>query len=205
MPGPALILGEDERHERWRARQAVASDLARCRARRSSGLASPPLAASLMPDECGRRSNRAHVFGRTLTEKRRSDQRQESAQRGAGVDAETFRRIRSPTREAHCRPLDPRLASLRSRVVVIPENPKTGALTQRRLWVSPFAPSITMLKSLFCFPFVSFVSPNAFVSSQQRFLAPLSAWHLCPPASPESPHFIPCQKRRPRANSADRV
>ena len=45
-----------------------------------------------------------------------------------------------PTRGAHCRPLDPRLASLRSGVVMILENPKIRALTQRRLWVSPFPP-----------------------------------------------------------------
>lgn len=42
-----------------------------------------------------------------------------------------------PTRGAHCRPLDPRLASLRSGVVMILKNPEMRALTQRRLWVSP--------------------------------------------------------------------
>ena len=36
-------------------------------------------------------------------------------------------------------PLDPRLASLRSRVVMIPKNPRTRALTKRRLWVTPFS------------------------------------------------------------------
>ena len=38
----------------------------------------------------------------------------------------------------HCRPLAPRLASLRSGVVMILENPKIRALTRGRLWVSPF-------------------------------------------------------------------
>ena len=50
-------------------------------------------------------------------------------QRAAGIHASTSRRIHSPSRGAHCRPLDPRLASLRSGVVVIPENPVTRALT----------------------------------------------------------------------------
>ena len=36
-------------------------------------------------------------------------------------------------------PPGPRLASLRSGVVVIPEKPKTGALTQRRLWATPLS------------------------------------------------------------------
>jgi len=61
-----------------------------------------------------------------------------NTQGGAGIHAGTFRRIHSPTRGAHCRPLDPRLASLRSGAAIILENPKIRALTQRRLWVSPF-------------------------------------------------------------------
>jgi len=61
-----------------------------------------------------------------------------SPQRDAGIRARTFRRIHSPTRGAHCRPLNPRLASLHSGVVMILKNPKIRALTQRRLWVSPF-------------------------------------------------------------------
>ena len=41
---------------------------------------------------------------------------------------------------AHCRPLDPRLASLRSGVVVILKNPINWGLTQRRLWATPLFP-----------------------------------------------------------------
>ena len=41
-------------------------------------------------------------------------QKRRNAQSGEGIPVRTFRRILSPTRGAHCRPLDPRLASLRS-------------------------------------------------------------------------------------------
>ena len=68
------------------------------------------------------------VYHVRVTQKRRTGQSRRNAQRGEGVHAAPFRRIHSPSRGAHCRPLDPRLASLRSGMVVILENPKLRAL-----------------------------------------------------------------------------
>ncbi len=63
-------------------------------------------------------------------------QKQWSVQRDAGILPQHFGGFIPPTRCAHCRPLAPRPVSLRSGVVVILENPKNWALTQRRLWAT---------------------------------------------------------------------